>query len=235
MRIIKSSSEHGFTLVEVLIAFALLTMICTAVGTALHRVGLSWERGSTAITHNNEMRRTHQLLRAWLASARWASSRVEGQRINYFRGTSDGVQFALESTQYLPMAGWQLIEIDVSRESATRTLSLRYEPLYPKKADSPQRESQAVMLATNLKSVRFEYFGSIVGGAAKRWTDDWTERSVLPELVRMRVIATSERPWPDLTVRINSRAKVLVSTPRGSREESTGSVREYALDPVENG
>lgn len=218
------SHHRGFTLIEMLIAVALFALVSAAVTTALHRVARSWEVGTHHIEQVNEMRRTHELLRRWLASARWVSSMADGKRIDHFSGAADELRFAIEAPLHLPMSGWQRVGISLVDKDDTQILRLRYQPLFGSQLQQDPSVEQVVDLASGLGEARFEYYGPTTQQGPKVWSGQWRDRQQLPELVRLRA-----SPWPDLVLALESRGKVMLNATPAPLRSGGKRPDEYAL------
>ena len=205
---------QGFTLVEMLIAVALFSLVSAAIATALHRVSRSWEVGTRHIEQLNEMRRTHALLRRWLTSARWVSSVVDGERVNHFSGEADELRFAIEAPGHLPMSGWLRVGMSLENANGKRTMRLRYRPLHGSQLQLGSSGEQVVELASGLAGARFEYYGAATQDGLKAWSRQWLNQQQLPELVRLRASRASGRDWPDLVIGLQSRGTVVLSSAR---------------------
>ncbi len=194
--------EGGFTLVEVLIAVALLGMLTVlAYGTV--RLGtMAWthttERRDLAAEHDAIVRLLRQAIRSAypsFTSLDYADRRItfkgEPERIDLVTPLPDAIEpgvmaretFSLEAVgaqQGLFMT-WAL-DLPASGE---RALSLH-----------------RVRLAADVSAVRFAFFGSTESGRSAVWTDRWTGMVSLPELVRVQAWHSGDtsRPWLDLTV-----------------------------------
>ena len=214
---------------EMLVAIALFALVSAAVASALHRVGRSWEVGTRHIEQINEMRRTHELLRRWLTSARWVSSMVEGKRIDHFSGAADELRFAIEAPRHLPMSGWQRVGILLMDEDGRRILRLRYRPLFASRLQHDSSGEQVVDLASGLGSARFEYYGQTTQRGPKVWSEQWRQRQHLPELVRLRVSSSTGRDWPDLVIGLQSRGTIVLNSARTLLRSGGKQPDEYAL------
>ena len=169
-----------------LVVIALFLLVSAAIATALHRVSRSWEVGTRHIEQINEMRRTHELLRRWLTSAKWVSSVVDGKRVNHFAGEADELRFAIEAPEHLPMSGWLRVGMSLENANGKRTLRLRYRPLSGAQLQLEVSGEQVVELASGLTDVRFEYYGPATQDGLKGWSERWGNEQQLPELVRLR-------------------------------------------------
>jgi len=57
-------------------------------------------------------------------------------------------------------------------------------------------------LLTDVEHVELSYFGRVASENAAQWHDNWTQQSMLPQLVRIQVRfhAGDTRLWPELVV-----------------------------------
>jgi general secretion pathway protein J len=66
------------------------------------------------------------------------------------------------------------------------------------------------LLLCGIEHAEFAYFGEALSDRGPRWNDDWSKRSDIPKLIRIRVAFHSgdTRPWPELLIAPRVRADV---------------------------
>jgi general secretion pathway protein J len=61
---------------------------------------------------------------------------------------------------------------------------------------------QTAMLADNIQAINISYYGKLPDNNKNDWQDNWTERKVLPLLVKINIVRNDGITWPELTVRL---------------------------------
>jgi len=67
----------------------------------------------------------------------------------------------------------------------------------PELGDSATAQRQVLLLA--IGAIAFSYYGKAERNAKPAWHDSWTNRMVLPSLIRIAVETRGRMQWPVLT------------------------------------
>jgi general secretion pathway protein J len=212
----------GFTLVELLVAMALLALLSALLVAGLHV-------SSTAVLRNEAASET--LLRSELAfdlirrqveravPLELASS--DDSAPIAFLGDETSVVFVAPPGAFLAPGGEEITWLAIERGAAGARIVLRYRPLdrthdqWPPVLDASGMQS--VVLLDGLAQAAFSYFGRAPPGADPQWWQEWRQQTTLPTLIRL-AIAGANGSWPDLVV-----------TPRLGRPVNTGLLPTGAL------
>lgn len=188
--------QGGFTLVELLVAFALFALISLMLAGGL-RFGIrAWETGRERAEPTSEIELAQNLLRRELSQA--AAPRDAGDAARAFVGAMDRLAFSGP----LPApaaAGEPYAFLLRAAGGAGRTdLALQWRPA----AMSGEAATGSAVLLEGIAGFELAYFGATAPGQAPAWSAQWSGAAGLPKLIRMRVIfpAGDRRLWPDLFV-----------------------------------
>lgn len=169
--------QRGFTLLELLIALALMGLLSVLLYSAFNVGVRQWEsaemRFSRIETNLAGRRALQQLLGE--AYPRYVST-PEGRGSVAFDGTAETLTFL----SLLPAALG-------SGEFAEMTLAVKdsYLALAWSLPDSDVQH-QSRILGDKMQAVEFAYFGRLSGEQVHTWHSTWKEQTHLPQLVRMR-------------------------------------------------
>lgn len=200
--------DAGFTLVELLVALAILALVVTLIShaTAIGAAGTETvERKSEAL---GELRLGQSMVRRHLAEARpvrWPDGR---RTVAAFEGDPDSVSFVSVMPAWPDMAGLYLVRFHIADGELVMTRRATA-------GESPEfafdRHSERRVLATGVSSLRFAYFGTDDPRQPAGWSERWHRRGRLPSLVRLNLTYAdpAKARWPTLTV-----APVLEAQPR---------------------
>lgn len=192
----RREQEAGFTLLELLIATALLGLLSLVLlGSAQFGVQV-WARSEGAISGSNSVRRVQITLSEELARAYplFVGSATSGAHID-FDGASDRLTFlAPDHTLRGAMARTSIMTEE--GEEGTNLVSTSALEL---SAGSP---SDKTVLFRGVKSLSLSYFGSDRDGEHPSWRNDWRGKTKLPSLIRIRIafVDKQKASWPDLVV-----------------------------------
>lgn len=176
----------GFSLLEVLSALALLSLLLLGVFYGIQTATRSVNSGSAAIERNDEARSLQQFLRRDLLQARlWPWKRDAKGKPVVFEGDARSMRFVAPLPGYLDRNGPQLQSLALVDEGKGRLrLELGSAPL---SAEGAGVSVDAEVLVANVSEGRFRYYGREQDGAAASWRDRWDVVGRMPELVAIEL------------------------------------------------
>ncbi|MCU1280087.1 MAG: ral secretion pathway protein [bacterium] len=197
----------GFTLVELLIAVTLLSLLSVALLVAL-RVGVRAERaGSVRLEAEEGTALALSFIRAQLGDSRAALEVDEtGRSVVVFEGAADHVAFVAPLPARVNLPGLHLIEIAAVRAALGSELVIRARPYRPQNllpADISEKR-----LIPGLGVAEFAYFGAVNSNEPASWHGEWHDMLTLPALVRLRVSDARGEAAPDLVVALRSATRI---------------------------
>jgi general secretion pathway protein J len=173
----------GFTLIEVLIGATVLAIMMTLLTSALFTMTRSARAGETRMEALDSAQLVQVFLRRQLQSAFPVTERDDGNEHVLFEGHTDRLRFV----GHLPIAdagGLQFLEIAIADD----VLAMRYRDAWP---DAPFTGGDATWqsraLLSDVRRLRWHYFGARDDDSPAGWTDEWLGLDRLPELVRVEL------------------------------------------------
>ncbi|MSO92491.1 MAG: prepilin-type N-terminal cleavage/methylation domain-containing protein [Rhodospirillales bacterium] len=200
--------EAGLTLVELLVALAILALIATLISNAMAIGAAGTETVDRRAEWADELRLGQSTIRRHLAEARpvrWPDGR---RSVIAFDGNADSVSFISVVPAWPGAAGLYLVRFQLVGGELVMTRRITA-------GESPEfafdRHSERRVLATGVSTLRFAYFGTDDPRQPAGWSDRWHQRSRLPSLVSLNIAYAdpAKGRWPTLTV-----APVLDAQPR---------------------
>jgi general secretion pathway protein J len=192
----RNDGEAGFTVVELMVAVALLSILGVVVLNVL-QIGISsWTQSVQHSERSDEDDLTSGLLRRLLAEAYPHYLSTGARPRADFAGTLVSLSFLASGPAVLGRKGrWRftLSVADVGGQSAM-TLAARPE------LAAPNEDVIKRTLLSNVRSIAFAYFGSLSGHRDASWHNQWLDQPVLPRLIRLRVQRRNAEPWTDFTI-----------------------------------
>jgi len=185
---IKTNARAGFTLLEMLLALTLLSLIMGALLGGLHMGRRSWETGRLyeGVSEVEEAARAiaDQLARVYPVK----DPRRENTAAAAFVGRADGCRTVVLSEGGSQYGGLILTEMGADPSAPTPTLGLWTKVIRAEEFVTAGRGAmQAVTVVRDVAYFNLSYFGAIEQGKPPVWTDDWNEREGLPLLVRVKL------------------------------------------------
>jgi general secretion pathway protein J len=193
----------GFTLVEVLVALTIFSLILTLAVGSLHSAGRTLNRVDDQIRGTDHRRLAMSFLRRHLEQA-VPLVRLDGrEEMLLFEGRRDWIRFVSRLPNHRG-GGLYVFTLRPATQTGVRVLSLTYAFAHPDTIDAPVGAADAdrtLALVGPLRSVAIDYFGRETPDDPPAWHPEWRDRHDLPELVRLRIVAGDPAsPWPDLVV-----------------------------------
>ena len=192
----------GFTLLEVMVAMVVLSLIMTASFGALRLGERSWEAGQARSTETETLRSVSGVLQRQFKQILPLSWTENTEKTIAFSGSRERLQFIAPAPLHHGATGLFEYLLRVEQEEDKASLVLYYRVHDPDtigfEPDSVERTR--VLLVDGLKDAGFDYFGAPVAKDPLEWHRRWNDDAeAFPKLVRARLVAQSEqRPWPEL-------------------------------------
>lgn len=198
----RAPAPRGFTLIEVLLATALLAGGLALAFATIAAATRTSSRGEAMAAHSERMRAVAGFLRTRIGAARavpFALDESSGlpQR---FIGEPDRLRFVADLPDYLGQGGPYLHEFAVEdaddgvRVTVALSLVLAGETFQ----DDPPRPPE--LLAEGLSEAGFRYRALDESGALGDWQERWTATEQLPLLVEVTLVDANGRAWPPVVI-----------------------------------
>ncbi|MCL4757091.1 MAG: prepilin-type N-terminal cleavage/methylation domain-containing protein [Rhodocyclaceae bacterium] len=192
--------QQGFTLVEIVVALSLVTLIMLGLLGALRTLGNTSTAVSAVSDRSSDMLLINGFLRRALSGARNLPYRQEGQddlQVFHFQGDAQRLRWVGNFPARHGLPGMHFFELQVEGREPEGTLVLRYLP-YTGAAQTP--DWTAAKTHTLLKGVAGLELAYQANDSPGVWRSRWPidETSVaLPARVRIHLTAGG-RYWPEL-------------------------------------
>lgn len=194
--------RSGFTLIEVLVATALLAAGLALGFATLRAATATVERGEEMARQSERIRAVEGFLRRRLASAHPFAFEVDQRTGDPLRfvGEPDRMRFVSDLPPYLGYGGPALHDIAVVTDRGAVRLEVSFATVLAGQTwreDPPRPPEQ---LAAELRGVRMSYRGLDARGALTGWLSEWPDPAQLPLQVRIEIEGEREGAWPPLVV-----------------------------------
>jgi general secretion pathway protein J len=198
---------RGFTLIEVLLATALLAAGLAIAFATLRAATATVQRGESLAQRNERIRAVSGFLRARLSAARPVAFAMDdsGGIAYRFRGEADRIEFVADLPVYLGRGGPYLHRLDVERVAGgSRRLVVAFGMVQGGAVvggDRAARDDMAPeVLVDGLRSVDVRYRGLRMDGTPAEWQPRWNEGDAMPLQVELRLRDADGKAWPPLLV-----------------------------------
>ncbi|TCV92012.1 type II secretion system protein J (GspJ) [Luteibacter rhizovicinus] len=200
---------RGFSLMEVLAALALLTIVLLGVYSGVRTASRIVRSGDAAIERMDAIRSTQGFLRAELAQAlNIGFDRNDDGDPIVFNGDAKTLRFVAPLPGYLGKLGPQLQTISLV-DDGHRTLRLEASfALLPPDGGEPKTVGEPEVLLRGIRSGGFAYRGMDDQNQPGDWQETWPDGRRTPSLVRVTLMLNGGTAWPtmDAPLRIDPSA-----------------------------
>jgi len=183
--------QSGFTLMELLLALSILSIIIVVILGGLRITVRAWEKGEDMLSVQQRSRTILDRLDRQLSSAAVFMSGKEDLPLVAFAGTSSSVEF----TSNLPLVSKMHYPVHVKYVIETETGGKKRLLIYEQNIAAEdylterqlQLETEAVVFVEGLEDLRFEYLAGGGNGPDLSWTPTWQPEKLtdLPRAVRV--------------------------------------------------
>ena len=194
----------GFTLIEVVIAMALLATIMVLLYSGLTFALRSWDSGDANGRRVADRRLGENFLRREMTELfpmRWKDATA----VKFaFEGEQDHLRFVSSRPAGIQQGGLSLVALEVrDGEARSRNLVMRRALPDDEAVDfNPLDKAEPVLLIANVESAQFSYYGAESDFGEARWSDSWPYKAQIPLLVKLRVKMSDGRVLPDFVIRV---------------------------------
>lgn len=199
--------QSGFTLIEVMLAMTLLSIMMVLLFGSLRISAQSWDAGEKKIARVEEAAVVFRFFQRHLTPARpvWqrsadGQSAVAAKTANAFsfQGTATSLRFVSTFPASAKRPGLQWFSIDpAEQQGAEYAVKVAIVPFF-QAVDGQVRQPEEELLLDHVASFRLAYFGWDQPGQSGYWHDSWSDRKALPALVRVSIARSDESFWPDM-------------------------------------
>lgn len=196
-------ARRGLTLVEVMVALAVLSLIVLALGASLRGLSQSSERVDARVEQIDEVRLTVAFLRELLADV--SMIRAEGaKRALLFDGDPERMDWIAVMPARFGVGGRHALRLAVETlDDGSTGLVLRYAPWNPRSQAFPDWSgTEWRVLVHGVDHVEIAYDGV---GLQTGWKPEWRSQEHLPTRARLDM-ATSGAAWPTVVLPLRAPA-----------------------------
>ncbi|HJR14293.1 MAG TPA: prepilin-type N-terminal cleavage/methylation domain-containing protein [Rhodanobacteraceae bacterium] len=192
----------GFTLLEILLALALLALVMLSVWGAMASATRITHAADAVMARSENVRTVQQFLRRYVSAAQLQPYLAEGDtRARMFAGDATSMHYVAPLPMQSGHAGLYVQTISLQKNpSGGLSLELAYQPYT---ADAPETANPVThLLLSELRGGKFQYLAAAAFGKPAAWRDDWQAVNGLPLAVRIHLDAgwRARVPFPDMVI-----------------------------------
>jgi len=195
----------GFTLVEILLALALMSMLLALAYGGLRASTRAADKGQTVLEDSSRIRMAHQFVHKRLNQAiplAYAESE-DGTLRTVFEGGAGKIRYVAPMPGYLGFGGPQVQELELVSSENGRALVLSHALLQGfEEANLYLRPP--IVLVDNIAAGEFSFLGRDENGELTPWLNTWDDIGSMPESISLGLEFNEDVyiQWPLLTASI---------------------------------
>jgi prepilin-type N-terminal cleavage/methylation domain-containing protein len=177
------AGEGGFTLLELLISFAILGIIAVIVAAAL-KVGIqAVTKGEKKMNSVERFRTSLNIVEAQIQSQTGLTYDDNGERKRYFKGDRESLQLSTNYSIWGGSKGYAVVSYTVETDNNGKQSLKATENVIG--MDNPRETT----LFNPMEKIFFEYFYKGPTDEKGSWVDSWTDDTTIPEKVKLHLVS----------------------------------------------
>ena len=195
----------GFTLVEILLALSLMSMLLALAYGGLRASTRAADKGQTVLEDSSRIRMAHQFVHKRLNQAiplAYAESE-DGTLRTVFEGQAGKIRYVAPMPGYLGFGGPQVQELELVPSDKGQALVLSHALLQGFQEENLYLRPP-IVLVDNIASGEFSFLGRDEDGELTTWLSTWDDIGSMPESISLEVEFSEDVyiQWPLLTASI---------------------------------
>ena len=203
---VRPAANRGFTLLEVLVALVLFSLVLLMLYGTLYSNSRSWRVSEVQARENDDKRLVLAFIRRQVGEAMPLVQADEREARMMFHGEDSSLRFVSRLPAHHAGSGVCLVKFEMRDDE----LVLKYVPLARDKdlfAEDGFVDAAEIILLKHVAAIDLDYFGRDTPDGEPAWRDNWDNKARLPELMRFQIIAGDPGAWPPLVIALRSQAR----------------------------
>lgn len=208
-----SSRSRGFTLVELLLAITLLSILLGLAYGGFRASTRATDRGQDILEESSRMRLAHQFVHRQLNQIlpMSFSDRENDELPVVFEGSSNTIRYVGPMPGYLGFGGPQVQELSIIGTDDGQALVLSHALLQG--FEEANMDARApILLLDGIQNATFMFQGRDEQGEPSSWQSSWEETGILPVAVSLQIEFGEEAhlAWPELIASVRTDGMAIV-------------------------
>ena len=197
--------DRGFTLIEMVVAMALLGTMMLLLYSGLTFGLRGWDAADTNGRRTADRRIAENFLRREIGETFPMRFKDPMTLKVAFEGKENRLRFVSSRPAGISASGLSLVGIEIEADDIKRTRNLvmrRAMPDDDAKDFVPLDRGERTVLFEGVDGVAFDYFGSENDFSDPKWVEAWEFAGRIPQLIRIRIRASDGSFLPEMVVKL---------------------------------
>ncbi|VAW34924.1 hypothetical protein MNBD_GAMMA01-2185 [hydrothermal vent metagenome] len=204
MQVRQQQYQAGFSLMEIIVAMTMLSLIMAMIYGGIHTSRKMAEKGNKRINATNEIRVVQQLIRRQISRILPMAFKEEDNSFVIFEGDSEHIMYVSPMPGYLGKGGPHVQLIEIVNAKGGKILQFSHWLLNDSLDEDSfeDSEQEPVVLLENIRDAEFSFMKLDEEGEPGDWESDWEEPENTPLMVRLDVEMGDKAlmQWPIMQV-----------------------------------
>lgn len=197
-------NHNGFTLIEVVIAMTLFSIMVALLFASMRISSQSWQKGEAKIADVNNVAVVYQFFQNHLSTSKplWDDFSEENKILS-FQGHKQSLQFVSAFPASASKSGSQLFSLKLLNEGDESYIQVSIKPFFPV-AKGEEWQPEEVTLLNHVKNLSFSYLNVDETQPDGFWQDEWFNMETMPKLVKINIELESGSFWPEMVFELKA-------------------------------
>ncbi len=197
-------AAQGFTLIEVIIAMTLLSIMMALLFASMRISSESWQKGEAKIADVNNVAVVYQFFQQHLTTAKplWDDFSEENKSLS-FQGHKQSLQFVSSFPASAKKSGSQLFSLKLLSEKDENYIQVSIKPFFPA-IKGEEWKPEEVTLLNHVKDISFSYLNVDETQPEGFWQDEWFNMEAMPRLVKIKIELDNGGFWPEMVFELKA-------------------------------
>jgi len=230
-----TAGERGFTLVEMLLAMTLMSMLMVLAYGGLRASTRATDRGQAILEESGRIRMAHQFVRKQLNQMVPLAFETSEDQVDrtVFEGSSNRIRFVAPMPGYLGFGGPQVQELSFQNSDDGLALVISH-ALLQGFEEEKLYERDPIFLLDGIDQAEFQFLSLDEDGEFLSWSNQWDVPQEMPLAVSLSIEFNEDVyvSWPLLnaSVRVDAQALRQLARDQGDGQDYRTSIQDMIRD-----